>query len=284
MASKGAPDRKPPKLSLTSPAGGSATSDTTLALAGKAGRSTATGVRSRSGSTSERRPRAGPTGSSRRGAGSRLVGDPPPGASARYLHRQGSQRDGAETAAPAGLDIQDQAGAGGQAAGEGHAASRQAVHARHAPGRAAACPGPTAAITSPAAGAETADPKPSFIAQAATPARPGRSRSRSTPGLRWLGAHAHHGADRDRRRLVRRARRALDDGVYTAQVTVPGANGLTGRSAPLTFRVDTVAPQASLIAPADGAATSDTTPAFTGSAGARRGRLHAGSRATSTPA
>ena len=36
---EGAPDRKPPNLSLTSPANGSVTSDNTPTLAGKAGRS-----------------------------------------------------------------------------------------------------------------------------------------------------------------------------------------------------------------------------------------------------
>ena len=81
---------------------------------------------------------------------------------------------------------------------------------------------------------------------------------------------------------------ALPDGIYTAQAWQGDAAGNGGASAARTFTVDTTSPVVGFDATAP--YTSDTTPAFTGTAGAATGdsttitvKIYAGSAATGTP-
>ena len=276
MASKGAPDRTPPKLSLTSPAGGSATFDTTPRLAGRAGHATgdrrAVAVRVYLGAKATGRPQRVLT-ARRRGAAwaVNLV----PALAAGHLHRQGQPaRRLAATAAPSRASTFTIRRA---------PVVKPPVKVTPPPGKPVTppvkppqppvIPAPTAAIVSPAAGAETADPTPTFAAQASDAgAQPSAVTLAIYPGAAAAGAPT-------RTLELTQANgtwsgtpaEPLDDGVYTAQVEALGASGKTGRSAAVTFSVDTVAPQPSLTAPAEGAATSDSTPAFSGSAGAAAG-------------
>jgi hypothetical protein len=63
----------------------------------------------------------------------------------------------------------------------------------------------------------------------------------------------------------------LLDGTYTVLVEQHDGAGNTGRSAERTITIDTAAPTPVLNAPADGAATADATPTFSGAAGAGAG-------------
>ena len=60
---------------------------------------------------------------------------------------------------------------------------------------------------------------------------------------------------------------ALANGTYTARATQSDAAANIGHSRANTFRVDTTAPTPTLTAPANGSATGDHTPAFSGNAG-----------------
>jgi hypothetical protein len=64
---------------------------------------------------------------------------------------------------------------------------------------------------------------------------------------------------------------ALSDGTYTAQAKQSDAAGNTGSSSANTFTVDTTAPAVTLTAPATGAITNSTTPTFSGAAGTASG-------------
>ncbi len=64
---------------------------------------------------------------------------------------------------------------------------------------------------------------------------------------------------------------ALAEGTYTAQASQSDTAGNTGSSSANTFVVDTTAPIISLVTPADGSSTNDTTPAFSGTAGTLTG-------------
>ena len=272
MASKGAPDRKAPKLSLGTPANGSATFDTTPRLAGKAGNA-----------AGDRR-----TISVRVYLGAKATGRPQ-----RVLTARRKRTSWAVNLAPALLPgtytarARQLDGSGNRGASRASTFTiRRRPTVAKPPVKVAppvvtpvkppikppppVVPEPAVAITSPVAGMETADPTPSFTASVADAA--GAVTLRIYPGSAVAGAPARTleltpaGAiwsgepDED-----------LDDGVYTAQVEAAGADGKTGTSTPVTFRVDTSAPQPALTAPANGAATSDGTPAFAGSAGTAAG-------------
>ena len=80
---------------------------------------------------------------------------------------------------------------------------------------------------------------------------------------------------------------ALADGTYTARASQSDAAGNTGASAAHTFSVDTAAPAVTLTDPAQGATTGDATPALAGAAGTETGdagsvtvRVYAGSSTT----
>jgi hypothetical protein len=271
MASKGAPDRKSPKLSLRTPANGSATSDTTPRLAGKAGNA-----------AGDRR-----TISVRVYPGARATGRPQ-----RVLTARRNRASWAVNLAPALLPGTYTARARQLDASGNSGMSRSSTFTiRRAQAVAKppvkvtppvvkpvkppvppppVVPKPAVTITFPVAGLETADRTPSFTASVADATGavtlvlyPG-SAAAGTPALTleltsaggvWSGE-----PDED-----------LDDGVYTAQAESVGAAGKTGRSTPVTFRVDTAPPQPVLTAPLNGAATSDGTPAFAGSAGTAAG-------------
>ncbi len=270
-ASKGAPDRKPPKVSITSPAAGSATSDATPRLAGRAGRSEgdrrAISIRVYLGAKAAGRPQRVVT--ARRNRASWAVTLRPallPGtytAKARQFDASGNR--GASRASTFTI--------------KRVTVAKPPVKVTPPPVKPVTpppvkpppvVPGPAVAITSPLAGTETSDRTPSFTAGvtdatgavtlviypgSAAAGTPARTLEMTPAGAIWSGE-----PDED-----------LDDGVYTAQVEAVGAEGKTGKSAPVTFRVDTIAPQVALTAPANGAATSDSTPAFGGSAGTSAG-------------
>ncbi len=276
MASKGAPDRKPPKLSLTSPAGGSATFDTTPRLAGRAGHAKgdrrAVAVRVYLGAKATGRPQRVLT-ARRRGAAwaVNLVPALLPGTyTAKASQLDGSGNRGASRASTFTIR---RAPVVKPPVKVTPPPAKPVTPPVKPPVKPPVIPEPTAAIVSPAAGAETADPTPTFAAQASDAgAQPSAVTLAIYPGAAAAGAPT-------RTLELTQANgtwsgtpaEPLDDGVYTAQVEALGASGKTGRSAAVTFRVDTVAPQPSLTAPAEGAATSDSTPAFSGSAGAAAG-------------
>jgi hypothetical protein len=65
----------------------------------------------------------------------------------------------------------------------------------------------------------------------------------------------------------------LADGTYTAQAEQTGLDGSVGRSSAPTFRIDNIAPSVVLTAPANGSTTGRTTPSFSGTAGTALGDL-----------
>lgn len=82
----------------------------------------------------------------------------------------------------------------------------------------------------------------------------------------------------------------LAEGTYTAQSSQSDAAGNTGTSAAHTFVVDTTAPVMTLTAPSDATRTNDTTPTYNGAAGNATGdsasvtvNIYAGSVATGSP-
>ena len=65
----------------------------------------------------------------------------------------------------------------------------------------------------------------------------------------------------------------LPDGTYTAQASQSDAAGSTGTSSANTFTVDTVPPVVTLTTPANGSATNQDEPTFSGTAGTAAGDL-----------
>ena len=273
MASKGAPDRKAPKLSLKSPANSSATFDTTPRLAGGAGHAAGDrhtlAVRVYLGAKAR--------GRAQRVLTVRRKGD------AWAVNLAPALLPGTYTAKAAQLD---RAGNRGVSRTSTFTIKRALVVARPpvkvapppptkpvTPPKAPVVPPPAVTITAPAAGTETSDTTPVFAA--------GVTDAAGAPQEVTLSIYAGADAAGTPARILELTQAgavwsgepddALEDGIYTAQVEVVGASGKTGKSAPVTFRVDTVAPQPALTAPADGAATSDSTPAFSGSAGTAGG-------------
>ncbi len=132
-------------------------------------------------------------------------------------------------------------------------------------------PDPGVELSSPAAGSDTADTTPRFVATAA-----GAGAS-DTVTLRLYAGTSAAGSPLTTIALARAGDTwsgepgaELDDGTYTAQAERVGA-GKAVKSAPVTFRVDTTAPQVSLSTPGIGGSTSDSSPVFTGSAGSAAG-------------
>ena len=83
---------------------------------------------------------------------------------------------------------------------------------------------------------------------------------------------------------------ALAEGTYTIQATQVDSAGNSGASNTRTFTVDTTPPAVTLTAPADGARTNDTTPTYSGAAGNATGdsasvtvTIYAGATATGSP-
>ncbi len=83
---------------------------------------------------------------------------------------------------------------------------------------------------------------------------------------------------------------ALADGTYTAQAEQADEAGNTGKSAPSTFVVDTVAPAVSITTPGNGKVLDVSRPTFSGAAGTATGdrqaitlQIFAGESATGTP-
>jgi uncharacterized membrane protein len=83
---------------------------------------------------------------------------------------------------------------------------------------------------------------------------------------------------------------ALANGTYTAIASQSDNNGNTGTSSANTFTIDTIAPTVTLTAPVNGSSTNTTTPTFSGAAGTATGdlttitiKIYSGSTATGTP-
>ena len=83
---------------------------------------------------------------------------------------------------------------------------------------------------------------------------------------------------------------ALAQGTYTALAQQSDAAGNTGLSTANTFVVDTIAPNVTLVTPANGSSTNSATPTFNGTAGTAAGdagtitvKVYSGSTATGTP-
>lgn len=83
---------------------------------------------------------------------------------------------------------------------------------------------------------------------------------------------------------------ALADGTYTLQATQADGNGNVGTSQPVTFNIDTTAPNVTLTAPADGAIVNTATPNLSGAGGAAPGdsghvtvQLYTGSGVSGSP-
>jgi Big-like domain-containing protein/calcineurin-like phosphoesterase family protein len=162
---------------------------------------------------------------------------------------------------------------------------------------------PAVSLTAPADGSSTTDTTPALGGAAGT--APGDSAtvavsvyggtSASGSPLQSLSATSSGGA------WSVDAAPALPDGTYTAQAAQLDDLGNRGVSAATTFTVastpveppppgDTTAPAVTLTAPADGSSTADTTPTFSGAAGAAAGdsptvtvKVYGGTTASGSP-
>ena len=129
---------------------------------------------------------------------------------------------------------------------------------------------PVVTLDHPAGGDRTADTTPTFDGTASTAADPQVTVSVWSGGTVGAGApDVTYTATRDAATGAWSvgATAPLADGTYTAQASQQDQAGHTGMSAAHTFTIDTVAPLVTLLAPAEGSATNDTTPTLSGTAG-----------------
>jgi hypothetical protein len=142
---------------------------------------------------------------------------------------------------------------------------------------------PTVTITSPLSGSATNNQTPSFSgtsSELVTQLETGQFRP---VVLRvWAGATAQNGPEAVPKMQTAlpeggwtlRPVSALAPGVYTAQAEQEGIElGELGKSAPVTFTVDTTPPQVTLTSPANGSSTINTSPLISGSVGTAAGDL-----------
>ena len=152
---------------------------------------------------------------------------------------------------------------------------------------------PTPSLTSPATGSTTNDTTPTFSGSAGVLSGDMSSvtiriyQGSNTTGspVQTLPAVVSEGAF-----SIPASAALVPDGQYTAQVEQDDAAGNEGLSSPVTFTVDSTAPTPSLTSPATGSTTNDTTPTFSGSAGVLSGdmssvtiRIYQGSNTTGSP-
>ena len=152
---------------------------------------------------------------------------------------------------------------------------------------------PAISLTAPADGSTTNDSTPTVAGLAGTAA--GDS---TTVSVRVYSGSAATGtpvqtlaATRDGAGAFSVDTAELRDGTYTVQAEQSDAAGNVGRSAPRTFVYDDVAaPAVTLVEPADGSTISDSTPAFSGTAGTALEdsttvtvRIHAGTGTSTAP-
>jgi acid phosphatase type 7 len=261
-------DTTPPNVALTSPAGGSSTSDATPTFAGSAGTA----------------PGDEPNITVKVYSGGAATGTPLQTLTAT---RAADGSYSVEAAAALGLGTYtaqaEQADAAGNT-GRSAAATFAVVEADP----------PLVTLTEPADGSSTTDTTPTFAGTAGT--APGDEASVSVKVYAGTGASgtplqtlaATPAADGS---FAVDAASALAGGTYTAQAEQSDAAGNTGRSAPATFSVlDTTAPVVTLDAPAEGSATTDLTPTFAGTAGTASGdapsvtvKIYAGNIAVGAP-
>ncbi|MBN1529698.1 MAG: metallophosphoesterase [Thermoleophilaceae bacterium] len=272
-AARGGLDRTPPKVSVTKPAAGAETTDTTPRLSGRAGRASGdrrlVSVRVYVGRRAKGRAQRLLTARRSAGGGWSLEVRP-------------ALLPGTYTAVARQLDAR-----GNRGVSRARSFTVKAVKTVRPPVTGTAPPpvakpkpkpppvvvpppaaSPTVTITAPVGGTETADTTPAFAASAGasegqpeavsvdvysggSPAgTPVQTVALEKSGVSWTGEPAEE----------------LDDGVYSARATVTAA-GRTGTSAAVAFRVDTAPPAPVLSVPASGSSTSDGTPLFSGSAG-----------------
>jgi hypothetical protein len=152
---------------------------------------------------------------------------------------------------------------------------------------------PAVTMSSPANGAQTNNPAPAFLGTAST----GESDGTSVTVTIVTGANFSAGT------VVQTLTAPvqpsgtwsvspstqLADGTYSARSSQSDAAGLTG-SATHTFTIDTVAPAVTLASPANGSATNQTKPMFSGAAGTASGdkstvtlKIYSGTSAAGTP-
>ena len=238
-------DATPPAVTLTAPADGSRTNDTTPAYSGAAGNATGDSASvtvkvyigtTATGGTPCRRARR------RAAAATWTVDGSPALAEGTYTAQATQADDGREHRHERGAHVHgrhDRAGGGDHGPGGRRADQRRdARHhrqRRHRRGR-------RGTVTlQPLRGGDTSRAR----------------RSRRSP-RRWAVAAA--GRSRPP---------TLAEGTYTVQATQTDTAGNTGTSTAKTFTVDTTPPAVTLTAPADGSRTNDTTPAYCGRGGQR---------------
>ena len=234
-------DTTPPAVTLTAPADGSRTSDTTPAYSGAAGSATGDAasvtLKVFAGATATGSPVQ--TLTATRSGGTWTVDGSPALAEGTYT-AQASQAD--------------------TAGNTGTSAARTFVVDTTAP---------AVAIAAPADGARINDATPDITGSGGTGAGDagtvtlrlyagssvsGTPLQTGTPAVGGGGGWSFTAA-------------ALPEGTYTVQATQSDTAGNSGTSTARTFVVDTTAPGVTLTAPADGSRTSDTTPAYSGAAG-----------------
>ena len=151
--------------------------------------------------------------------------------------------------------------------------------------------GPTVTITSPAAGSYTKDDTPTFSGTAGT-----------TSGDSSVSVDVYSGSEATGipiQTVVAAVSSGswsvaisgpLLEGIYTVQASQTDGIGNTGTSSPVTFTVKTTPPLVTLTAPANGSATGETKPTFSGAAGTAPGdlppvavKIYAGSSVSGSP-
>ena len=263
-------DATTPAPTLTSPTGGSTTSDATPTFAGVGGTapgdSATVAVDLWDGTDTSGAPLVRLTASA----------DPATGA---YSVDPGAALDGGSYTARA--EQLDAAGNRGRSATTTFTVSAPDVTA----------PKPT--LTAPAAGSSTNDSTPTLAGNAGT--RPG-----DLPSVRvrvWTGTDTTAAPAVDVTTSAAAggsfsvdAPSALGDGRYTARVDQDDATGNHGSSAEVAFTIDTAAPQPTLTTPTNGSTTTDPKPVFSGVAGTAAGDggtvsvpIWSGNSATGTP-
>jgi hypothetical protein len=132
---------------------------------------------------------------------------------------------------------------------------------------------PVVTLTAPADGGLVNDATPTFGGAAGT--APGDS---STVTVKIYGGASAMGAPVQTRTATQSGGAwsvdgapALPDGTYTARAEQSDAGANTGLSAPTTFTIDASAPGVTLTSPANGALTSNPTPAYSGAAATAAG-------------
>jgi hypothetical protein len=259
-------DTTAPSVSLTSPAPGSATSDTTPTFAGLAGTaaddSATVTVRLYAGGSATGTPLETLIAGVQ--AGGSFSVDP-----------AGPLAEGTYTVQATQSDV----------AGNNGASAAVTFDVDTTP--------PAVTLTAPVDGSATSDTTPTFRGTAG--ATPGDSATitvkvYSGPSVAGTPVEVLSASRQADASFAVAAFPALTQGLYTVQAHQSDSAGNAASSTPVTFRIDTAIPTVTLTSPAAGAATNDTTPTFAGTAGTDAGdsatvtvRVYSGASAGGTP-